>query len=66
MRFFDISLKSYLFSQFCPKLAEILTRLSLDDVEENYGDFFENFDFLRFCAIFSTKNPKISHFLVTN
>ena len=66
LRFFNISLKSYLVSQFWSKLAEIWTRSSLDDFEVNRRGFFENFNFLRFRAIFSTKNRKISHFLMKN
>ena len=65
LRFFYISLKLYLVSQFWSKLAEIWTRSSLDD-EENQRGFFENFNFLRFPTIFNTQNCKISHFLVKN
>ena len=56
LRFFDISVKLYLVLQFWSKLAEIWTRSSLDDCEENQRGFFENFHIFRFRDIFSTQN----------
>ena len=40
LRFCAISLKSYLVSQFWSELAEIWTRSSLDNFEENQRGFF--------------------------
>ena len=50
LRFFNISLKLYLVSQFWSKLADIWTRSSLDNYEQNQRAFFKNFDFFWFYA----------------
>ena len=62
LRFFDISLKSYLVSQFWSKLAGIWTRSSLDNFAESQRDFFENFDFYGFILIFLKRMENIDFF----
>ena len=62
LRFLDISLKLYLVSPFWSKLAEIWTRSSLNNFEENQGSLFESFDFFWFYADFSQINGKFCHF----
>ena len=66
LRFFDISLKSCLVSQFWSKLAEIWTRLSLNNLEENQEAFLKTLIYSGFMLIFHKKMGNFANFRTKN
>ena len=66
LRFFDISLKSCLVSQFWSKLAEIWTRLSLNNLEENQEAFLKTLIYSGFMLIFHKKMGNFANFRAKN